>query len=106
VFNRELKRRVEKYIGRNEAALCPKCFPAWKAEREHHAAKKRQREDAAWAEYKVTAKRYGVKQARFQIPVEFKQDYGFLQLASKWDAWWQLQERKGRKGVAYDEGDE
>ena len=93
-FNHELKRRGQKILGRNEVALCLTCYPAWQADRRAAAEQLEGRMHRDWGAWKAAAKQYGVEQADAELPDEWRRDYSFNMLRSKW----QVQPRRGRQG--------
>ena len=98
-FNRELKRRGEKPLGRNEVALCSTCYPGWQADRRAAAEKQEGRMYRDWDWWRTTAKEHGVERADAELPAEWHRDYSFRELKSKWTAQ-QAGARSGRGGSA------
>ena len=96
--NHDLKKRGLKILGRNEVVLCPACYQDWRRERVSEGEKLEGRMHRDWQWWKTTARERGIEQADSELPDEWRKDFSFGMLRTRWISWWQTMKGKGGKG--------
>ena len=84
VFNRELERRGEQPLRRDQIALCDSCHAKWQIKRSSLQSEYTRRSHEEWLKYKEIAEASGRQTAEQQMPTWWASDAGYRDLRNAW----------------------